>query len=696
MKINQPVTQREKPFPHGKYLVSKTDTRGCITYCNDAFIEISGFSKEELIGSSHNIVRHPDMPPAAFADLWRTVKSDRPWRGIVKNRCKDGDHYWVKAFVVPLHQDGQTVGYMSVRSEASREEVREAEVLYQRLGRSGKPLDSQPPLWRRISIRMRLLAVMAFMGVLLAGGAVVGVGGIALSNDALDRTYRARLEPVDMIGRISTLMSDNRGQMMLALQHAPGSPLARLHDHPQTLHTDAILKNRDEITDLVDRLGRSDLGEGMKPLLARYAEARRKYVEEGLLPARQALLDGDHDRANRILLSAVNPSYASASALAREVQDALKQAAREEYAAASARYEVFRGLSVAGTLLALLLVAGAAWNLLSAIARPLQRVSGHFQRMAQGDLTEEIAIDGYDEAGRVLTQLATVQVRLKVMLDEIQEAARAIEGQSMRVEWQTASVLDQSEQQRDRAASVASATEEFSQSVREVADAAGLAARSAENAQVQVAAAQGSMESSTAATGRVVEAVQSSSRTIAELNQAVGKIGDISQVIREIADQTNLLALNAAIEAARAGEAGRGFAVVADEVRKLAERTSASTTDITTTVAEIRHVTDSAVDSMNHAVQEVEQGIGMIHQSMEGLSRITETSREVTDQSRHIANAALEQAVASEQVASNMERIASLIDGNLESAREAEAAADTLKVTAGELRRVVGQFKVVG
>ncbi|WP_126448420.1 methyl-accepting chemotaxis protein [Sulfuricystis multivorans] len=696
LKVNQPVTQREKPYPPGRYLVSKTDLKGIITYANDAFVELSGFSREELIGKNHNVVRHPDMPPAAFEDLWATVKQGLPWRGIVKNRAKDGDHYWVDAFVVPVRENDQTVGYMSVRQEPSRADIAAAEALYQKLNESKARLDTRPPLVKRISIRARLLATMAFMGALLVVGAAIGIGGIALTNNALDRTYQARLEPVDMIGRISTLMSDNSRQVMLALQHNPANPFAKLHDHPVTLHTDAIVKNRDEISALVAELDKRELGENLKPLLVRYAEARKAYVNDGLVPAREAILAGDFDRANQILLTKVNPNYTQAANLAREIQDALKKAARDEYAAAQTRYERLRNLAVAGTLIALLIVAAAAWNLITAIARPLNRVIGHFDRMAQGNLTDRIDISGRDEAGKVLTQLAAMQVHLKVMLDEIHAAARAIDEQSGRVEQQTASVVDQSEQQRDRAADIAAATEEFSQSVRQVADDADHAARAADQAQGQIAEAQASMTKSSAATGRVVEAVQSSSRTIADLNQAVAKIGDISQTIKEIADQTNLLALNAAIEAARAGEMGRGFAVVADEVRKLAERTAASTADITATVAEIRQVADSAVSSMNHAVVEVEQGIGMIQESVVGLSRITDTSRDVTDRSHHIADAAKEQAIASEQVAQNMEKIAQLIDGNLEAARQAKVAADAMKNAAEELRQVVGQFKVVG
>jgi len=268
LKVNLPVTQREKPFPQGRYLVSKTDLKGIITYANEAFVELSGFTREELIGKNHNIVRHPDMPPQAFEDLWRTIKAGLPWRGIVKNRAKDGDHYWVDAFVVPIRENDQITGYMSVRSEPTREAVAKAEALYRELNQSKKPLDTSPPWWKRITIRARLVGTMAFMATLLIGGAIIGIGGIALTNDALDRTYQARLEPVDMIGRISTLMSDNSRQVMLALQHNPANPFSKLHDHPVTAHTDAIVKNRDEITALVAELDKRDLGDNLKPLLA--------------------------------------------------------------------------------------------------------------------------------------------------------------------------------------------------------------------------------------------------------------------------------------------------------------------------------------------------------------------------------------------------------------------------------------------
>ena len=130
MRSNLPVTQTEYPFPAGRALVSTTDAQGRILYCNPAFIEVSGFVREELLGQPHNLIRHPDMPAEAFRDMWATIAGGEPWSGMVKNRRKNGDHYWVMANITPLFEGDRLAGYMSVRVEASRAQIDAAEQLY--------------------------------------------------------------------------------------------------------------------------------------------------------------------------------------------------------------------------------------------------------------------------------------------------------------------------------------------------------------------------------------------------------------------------------------------------------------------------------------------------------------------------------------------------------------------------------------
>ncbi|MDX1458510.1 MAG: PAS domain-containing methyl-accepting chemotaxis protein [Marinobacter sp.] len=132
MRKNLPVTQNEIRMREEGRLITTTNLKGVISYCNDEFVEISGFSRDELVGQAHNIIRHPDMPSPVFKGMWDTISAGKPWMGVVKNRAKNGDHYWVSAYVTPIWEGGQMVGYESVRTAPTRDQVQRAEALYRR------------------------------------------------------------------------------------------------------------------------------------------------------------------------------------------------------------------------------------------------------------------------------------------------------------------------------------------------------------------------------------------------------------------------------------------------------------------------------------------------------------------------------------------------------------------------------------
>ena len=185
MRNNQPVTNREYDYPADATLMSTTDPQSYVTYATSAFYAISGFGRDDVLGQPHNMVRHPDMPTQAFADLWATVKSGKTWSGLVKNRRADGDHYWVRANVTPLCRDGQLKGYMSVRTKPQRKEIEATERLYQqfREGRAGqqafkeglvvrKGAGAWTSLFQTLSVRGRIRLGLLLPAVIGAGAAL--------------------------------------------------------------------------------------------------------------------------------------------------------------------------------------------------------------------------------------------------------------------------------------------------------------------------------------------------------------------------------------------------------------------------------------------------------------------------------------------------------------------------------------------
>ncbi len=248
MRNNQPVTQRERTFPAQQRLISTTDLKGEITYANDAFVEISGYTREQLVGSPHNLVRHPDVPPAVFAHMWTTLKAGRPWMGIVKNRCVNGDHYWVNAYVTPVLENSQVIGFESVRIKPTAEQIRRAEALYQRIN-NGKAAIPSSNFWLPIVqnwVPFILISQIGFVlgawldfhwGFLLAAVLSVPLGLLGLNWQ--QRGLRRLLKLAEQSNSdplIATMYTDSRGPQarlemaMLSQEARLKTCLTRLQD----------------------------------------------------------------------------------------------------------------------------------------------------------------------------------------------------------------------------------------------------------------------------------------------------------------------------------------------------------------------------------------------------------------------------------------------------------------------------------
>jgi len=185
MRNNQPINDQETEVPQGQMLVSRTAPDSTIVFANEAFVQVSGFAEADLVGQPHNIVRHPHMPPAAFADLWATLKSGQPWDGLVKNRTRDGGFYWVRANVTPMIEDSRTTGYISIRTRPSRDEIRQAEAAYAAIAAgTGRLALHQGDLrrtgvWAALGSAATSIAGRIALGFALLIGAMITLGAIA-------------------------------------------------------------------------------------------------------------------------------------------------------------------------------------------------------------------------------------------------------------------------------------------------------------------------------------------------------------------------------------------------------------------------------------------------------------------------------------------------------------------------------------
>ena len=324
----------------------------------------------------------------------------------------------------------------------------------------------------------------------------------------------------------------------------------------------------------------------------------------------------------------------------------------------------------------------------------LQRIIGHLATMASGDLTQVITAKRNNEISTIIRSIADLQSTMRGVITQILQTSGQVASTSRQLQSNADLIASGTDAAAAQTNSVAAASEEMSATSNDIAGNCLSAAENSNRASDTARSGAEVVRQTTSGMERIACRVKDAAQTVEKLGTQSDAIGAIIGTIEDIADQTNLLALNAAIEAARAGEQGRGFAVVADEVRALAERTTRATREIGDMIKEIQKETRGAVVAMEEGVAEVEKGAEYSVGSGQALQRIIEQVNEVTLQVNQIATAAEQQTATTGEITSNMQKISNVFQQTAHGVTETASAAATLSGQSEELQRLVHQFKL--
>ncbi len=536
---------------------------------------------------------------------------------------------------------------------------------------------------KNLKLRTKLIGGFLLVAVIAL---IIGVFGYIQIHrlDAADiRMYREITEPLKNLSEISTAFQRiqvNSRDLMLAEKEDQEEFVDRIAELFNAINKEAALYEK------------TIFSERGRKLFNDFKDGKAEYTK--VLPKFISLIEkGKKEEAIDLLKKELFPaSRKMQGALASMTEGKIKQGkllADDNAALADKSGWIMLGLAIAGSILAFVL----GTIITSSIATPVAALSADARRLADGDLQVSITVNSSDEIGLLADSFRAMAENLKETIRNVAETATTLTSASHQLTVTATQLATGTEEISAQAGTVATASEEMSATSSSIAQSCHQAAESSSHASDAARTGSKVVSCSIGIMEQIANRVQSTAETIGLLGERSDQIGAIVATIEDIADQTNLLALNAAIEAARAGEQGRGFAVVADEVRALAERTTRATKEISTMIKNIQVETRTAVTEMQQGVIEVERGSSEAGKSGQALEEILSQINDVTLQVNQIATAAEEQTATTNEITNNILQVSIVVQETTRAANESASAANNLSTVAEQLQMLVRRFR---
>ncbi len=537
-----------------------------------------------------------------------------------------------------------------------------------------------------------LLVVVMTIALIVAAFAFKGLASLQR------QTEEIAVRNVNLIRAVNKLMyavADDRSSVLRAAQHDPELEVAKLQDHPVERHLDDIAASLAKADGYLADLERDVRNEEGKAALKALKDARGSYVREAIMPAVQAIKRADYKELNALLGSKINPLLKDLISKGNVMAEHEDLAAKKGYEAAMKTAHSDELILVSGVILMLVVAAVFGYSIISGISRATGDMRDAMsQTAADGDLLRRVRVHGNDEVGQAARAFNDLMEGFSGIIRQVSSSAETVSATAGSLSATSTQIEHGSEVQSEAAASTAAAVEEITVSINSVAGNTEDVRKLSERSLQQTRLGNQNVAGMVSEIGRVQEAVRLIASSVAEFVESTRAIAGMTQQVKDIADQTNLLALNAAIEAARAGEQGRGFAVVADEVRKLAEKSAQSAGEI-----------DRVTSSLNHKSTDVEeavsQGLQSLQATQEQVERVSQVLTEagaLVEQSSagvsDIASSVKEQSMASNEIARNVENIAQMSEENHAAVESNAEQIARLEELAQELQNAVKRFKV--